>query len=472
MPSGPNWRASAETELRLARELKRRVCRTDLLEFTSYTKPDYLVGPHHRLISAALQRVERREIDRLMIFCPPRHGKSELVSKRFPAWYLGRHPDHQFICASYGQDLASSFGREARNIVGSEEYGRIFPLAKLAADSSAMNRWHNASGGVYVAAGVGGPVTGKGADILSIDDPFKDRMEANSETTREAVWDWYASTAYTRLMPGGAVILTMTRWHPDDLAGRLLEAQETGGDRWEVLNLPAINEDGTALWPERYSRDTLNRIRGAIGELEWAALYDQKPTLAEGALFKVGLIGTLTAAPAGGAVVRAWDLAATEQVGTRDPDWTVGVKMQRTPDGRYVVQDIMRLRGGPDEVEATIVNTARQDGYGVRIGIAQDPGQAGKTQIAYLTRKLAGFTVESGPETGDKATRAAPYTSQVNVGNVSVVEAKWNKAYLDELRAFPGGTKDDQVDASSRAFSMVALDAPPVIFTDEDLRSL
>jgi predicted phage terminase large subunit-like protein len=403
---------------------------------------------------------------------PPRHGKSELVSKRFPAWYLGRNPQRQFIGASYGQDLANGFSREARNIAGTADYGLIFPQSKLAADSSAVNRWHNISGGIYVAAGVGGPITGRGADILSIDDPFKDRQEANSETVRASVWDWFVSTAYPRLMTGGSIIVTMTRWHPDDLAGRLLAAQETGGDKWEVLELPAINDAGEALWPVKYDRQALDRIRANIGELEWSALYQQKPTLAEGALFKTGMIGTLPALPAGSAVVRAWDLAATEQVGTRDPDWTVGVKFARLPDGRYAVLDVMRLRGGPDEVEATIVNTAKQDGYGVRVGIAQDPGQAGKTQIAYLTRRLAGFMVESSPETGDKSTRAAPYIAQVHVGNVLMVEAPWNRLYIDELRSFPGGTKDDQVDASSRAFSMVALDAPPVIFSDEDLQGL
>jgi predicted phage terminase large subunit-like protein len=437
--------------------------------------PGYLVGPHHRLICEKLEAVERGEIKRLMIFTPPRHGKSELVSKRFPAWYLGRNANSQIISASYGQDLATDFGRDVRNIVGSAEFAKLFPGVSLAADSSAKNRWHTNGGGSYVAAGVGTAITGRGADVLNIDDPVKDRVEADSQTTRNTIWAWYTSTAYTRLMPGGAVILTMTRWHEDDLAGRLLALQEDGGDQWEVVKLPALSAadhdpldraPAAPLWPERYGADTLDRIRAAIGERDFSALYQQSPRPTEGALFKTAQIATLDAAPAGRTIVRAWDLAATAATGTRDPDWTAGVKLLRTDDGRYVVLDVVRVRGGPDEVEQTIVNTAQQDGRSVRISIPQDPGQAGKQQVLYLTRKLSGFQVESSPETGDKATRAAPVASQVNVGNVMVVRAAWNHAFLDELGAFPGGSKDDQVDALSRAFSMLMAPPSPARFTN------
>jgi hypothetical protein len=206
-----------------------------------------------------LEAVERGEIKRLMIFSPPRHGKSELVSRRFPAWYLGRNPDRQVISASYGADLAADFGRDVRNIVASPEFTVLFGGVGLAEDSGAKHRWHTNRGGSYVAAGVGTAITGRGADILNIDDPTKDREAAESVLVREATWGWYTSTAYTRLMPGGAVILTMTRWHQDDLAGRLLAEQESGGDRWEILSLPALDDDGSALWPERYDVDALQR---------------------------------------------------------------------------------------------------------------------------------------------------------------------------------------------------------------------
>jgi len=400
--------------------------------------------------------VEHGEIRRLMIFAPPRHGKSELVSRRFPAWYLGRHPARQFISASYSADLAGDFGRDVRNVVASRGFAALFPGIGLAEDSTARNRWHTNQGGSYVAAGVGTAITGRGADILNIDDPVKDRQAAESTAIRDATWNWFTSTAYTRLMPGGAIVLTMTRWHQDDLAGRLLAEQAAGGERWDVLSLPALDADGAALWPEAYDTEVLGRIRTAIGERDWAALYMQAPRPAEGAIFKVEQIGILDAVPAGyGPMVRAWDLAATRATGTRDPDSTVGLLLKRLPDKRLVVVDVVRLRGGPDEVERAIVSTARQDGWGVRISLPQDPGQAGRAQIAYLTRQLQGFQVDASPESGDKVTRAMPVASQANTGNLSLVRAGWNRALLDELAAFPGGSHDDQVDALSRAFALL-----------------
>ena len=230
--------AAAATEL-----LARRHAREDLIGFTTYTFPGFEVARHHSVIASKLEAVERGEIDRLMIFCPPRHSKSELASRRFPAWFLGRHPGNQIICCSYGDDLAHEFGRDVRNIVAGDEFSRVYPTVSLAPDSQAANRWKTAQGGSYLAAGVGSGITGRGAHVLLIDDPHKDRAEANSQTVRDGIWNWYRSTAYTRLMPGGAIVLIQTRWHEDDLAGRLLQAQENGGDRWEVVSLPALAGD-------------------------------------------------------------------------------------------------------------------------------------------------------------------------------------------------------------------------------------
>ena len=242
-------------------EIRAAKARRSLLRFTEYTNPLYERAQHHEQIAAKLEAVERGEIDRLMIFMPPRHGKSELASKRFPAWCLGRNPQMQIIAASYNSDLANDFGRHVRNIVAEPEFGEIFPGVSLAPDSQAANRMNTNKGGSYVAAGVGTAVTGRGAHIALIDDPFKDREEADSERRREVVWDWYRSTLFTRLMPGGRIVLIQTRWHEDDLAGRLLEHE---GDQWEVLELPALSEDGDALWPEWYGKDTLERIKATI----------------------------------------------------------------------------------------------------------------------------------------------------------------------------------------------------------------
>ena len=197
---------------------------------------------HHGIICTALEAVERGECNRLMIFCPPRHTKSELASRRFPSWYIGRHPDRQLIGASYNGALASDFGRAVRNISASPEYSQLFPDCELAADSRAANRWNTEVGGAYVAAGVGTAITGRGAHLALIDDPVKDRSDADSQTVRDHTWNWYTNVLYTRLMPGAAIVLIMTRWHEDDLAGRLLEQQDEGGEAWEVINLPALGE--------------------------------------------------------------------------------------------------------------------------------------------------------------------------------------------------------------------------------------
>jgi predicted phage terminase large subunit-like protein len=231
-------------------------------------------------------------------------------------------------------------------------------------------------------------------------------------------------------------------------------------------------EPGEALWPERFPVEALARTRAGVGEREWAALYQQRPRAGDGVLFKIEKFGTVLAAPAGGRIVRAWDLAATEQTGGRNPDWTVGLKLMRDADGRFYVLDVVRFRGSPNEVETAIVNTARQDGAAVRIGLPQDPGQAGKQQVLYLTSKLAGYRVSSSPETGSKETRAMPVASQVEVGNVALVRAAWNRPLLEELASFPAGTHDDQTDALSRAFGMLVQLHAPVLFSDAGLAQM
>lgn len=274
---------------RLSTELEnRRAARANLIPFVTYTKPNYIVSGVHRAIAEKLEAVERGEIRRLMIFMPPRGGKSELVSRRFPAWYLGRNPRNDFISASYGADLAVEFGRDVRNIVASTPYQRIFPNVTLAEDSKAKDVWHTNSGGNYMAAGVGGGLTGHGGHILNIDDPVKDRAQAESQTYRDSVWDWFRAVAYTRLqdIAKAAIILTLTRWHEDDLAGRLLNAEAQGtGDVWEKVTFPAITPEGESFYPEQFPVDELKRIRGVIGEYDWASLYEQRPRPIAGSFF-------------------------------------------------------------------------------------------------------------------------------------------------------------------------------------------
>ena len=418
---------------------------------------------HHLLLLAKLERLEAGEIDRLMVLMPPGSAKSTYVSVLFPAWWLHRRRRSAVIAACHTADLAEHFGRQVRRLVN--EHVDLLGYG-LATGDRAAGRWTTTDGGTYFATGVRGPITGRRADLVVIDDPIKSHAEADSALHRDHAWDWYRSDLVTRLRPGGRVVVVMTRWHPDDLGGRLLEADPG----WEVVRLPALAEaddplgraPGEALWPEWEDRAALERKRALVGGRMWSALFQQSPRRDDGALFPVGKIDVVEAVPADIGTVRAWDLAATAHGDGHDPDWTVGVRLGREPSGRFLVLDVVRLRGGPHEVEEAIVTTAHQDGRAVPIGLPQDPGQAGKHQVAWLAARLAGHRVVASAETGAKLTRALPVAAQAEVGNLRLLRGGWNRALLDELRDFPHGRKDDQVDALSRAFSMLA-DAPPPV---------
>lgn len=251
--------------------------------------PDYRENWHHGIIFQKLEAVERGEIRKLMIFVPPRHGKSEIASINFPAWFFGRNPKKNIIASSYASDLAINFGRKARNIVNSPEYQNIFPNIKLADDTKAAGQWNTNKGGEYTAVGIGGGATGRGADVFIIDDPVKDKQEAESPVIQERNIGWYRSVARTRLAPGGAIVVIQTRWHDKDLSGQILATE----DGWEVIDLPAIaitpepyRKVGEALWPTRYSLDELLKIKKDLGLEVFSALYQQRPITDESATFR------------------------------------------------------------------------------------------------------------------------------------------------------------------------------------------
>lgn len=448
----------------LTAEKHRRACRRHLPTWaeTVLEPLDLAPATHHRKLLEALTDVVEGRCKRLMVNMPPGSAKSTYGSVIFPPWFMAQRPGLDVIGASNTAVMAEGFSRRIMGVIRDHSTTLGFGLTRESAE-----QWETTGRGRYRAAGVGGAIAGTRADLVIIDDPTRSRADAESEAVRESQWAWFTGDLRTRLKPDAAIVVIMTRWHMDDLGGRLLERSEPG--QWRVISLPAqaLEDDplgrapGEWLWGDDaygYAAE-LQRAKAeyeAAGAMrDWSALYQQNPVAAEGALFKVAQIGTLDAEPGMGAPVRAWDLAATAQSGTRDPDWTAGVKMARLNDGRFLVLDVVRLRGGPDEVEAALLATASRDGHGCRIGLPQDPGQAGKQQVLYLTKRLAGYRVESSPESGDKATRAAPAAAQANVGNLFLMRASWNAPYVDELAAFPGGVKDDQVDATSRAFAML-----------------
>lgn len=377
-----------------------------------------------------------------MVFMPPRHGKSEKASKRFPAWYLGRNPRRQIIASSYNSDLATDFGREVRNIMASPDYRAVFRDVALRQDSRAADRMNTDHGGAYFACGVGTATTGRGAHLGLIDDPFKDRADADSEIQRERVWSWYRSTFFTRLMPGGAIVLVQTRWHEDDLAGRLLDLQgskEEGGE-WTVLDLPALDAVGHALWPEWFNETALARIRATIGQREWSALYQQRPQPDEGTYFQRGWFKEWSVLPP----VRIYgssDYAVTDGGG----DYTVHRVWGVDAD-----DNLYRIAGWRGQTPADLWIDAKLDLIEKHKPQAWF-GEAGVIQKAVepmLMRRMRERKVrcrmEWVPSIHDKATRARGFQARTSMGNVFFEPG----ADLSEFLSFPAGKHDDEVDVA------------------------
>lgn len=413
----------------------------------------WMRSPHHKIVCDALMRVFNGECKRLIINIPPRYSKTELAVINFIAWSLGKVPDAEFIHASYSAQLAANNSAGIRDMLRHESYQHIFPQCQL--DSDARTHWTTTAGGVMYASGSGGTITGFGAGkhregfggAIILDDPHK-ADEARSDVIREGVIDWFQNTLESRKnSPDTPIILIMQRLHERDLAGWLIDGGN--GEEWDHVCLPAITESGEALWPEKHTIDDLRRLEQAAPYV-FAGQYLQRPAPPEGGLFKPDRIEFIDSLDPRWHIswIRGWDLASTT-----NGDWTAGGKLGRLPDGRFIIGDMTRLRVGPDERDAAMLSTAKRDSFTTKISIPQDPGQAGKTQVLYLTRQFAGFNVMSSPESGDKVTRAEPFAAQVNVGNVVMLRGSWNDTLIDEMRLFPNGINDDQIDALSRAFA-------------------
>ncbi len=427
-----------------------------LISYAAYQWPGYRDAAHHRLIARKLEAVERGEIKRLMITMPPRHGKSMLASEFFPAWYLGRNPDHYVVTATYAQELADDFGRKVKNQIEDVSYAEVFPGVALADDSKSAKRFHieGADGGIehalkqrgaYYAVGVGGPLTGRGAHLLLIDDPVKNREEAESELIRKKTKDWYTSTAYTRLMPGGRIVVIQTRWHEDDLSGWLLTDHQHEG--WDVLNLPAISDDGIALWPEQYDLPDLEKIKLAIGPRDWSALYQQRPTPETGDYFKAEWIKPYETLPdlKTLSIYGGSDYAVTADGG----DYTVHVVVGVDLEGRMYLLDLWRQQSASDKWAEAFCDLVLK---WKPIGWAEETGQIKSGVGPFLVRRMverrALVAREAFPTRGDKAVRAQSIRGRMAMQGLFVkLDAPWRADFIAELMSFPVGVHDDQVDA-------------------------
>ena len=415
--------------------------------------PQFERAAHHELIISKLEAVERGEVKRLMIFLPPRHGKSLITSSIFPAWLLGRHPQHHVISATYGQELSDDFGRRVRNFITDPVHQAIFPNCRLSEDSTAAHRFNTAAGGAYFAVGRGGPMTGRGADLLLVDDPIKDCEEANSETIRKALQEWYASVAYTRLMPGGAIIIIQTRWHEDDLAGWLL--RDHASEAWDVLRLPAIAEqdegfrkEGEALWPEKYPLPELERIRTAIGGRAWASMYQQRPAAAEGVIFKRDwwqfFPQPLTVKL--DQIVHSWDTAF--KTGTEN-DFSVCTTWGVAGDGYYLLH-LWRDRVEFPELKRVFATLAER--WNPNAILVEDKA-SGQSLIQELKNSTALPLIPVNVDR-DKQTRAQAVTPLIEAGKVFLPQsAPWVSDFVEEMASFPNGVHDDVVDATTQALN-------------------
>jgi len=423
-----------------------------LIAYTTALYPTFEAPWHLRVLAEKLEAVARGENKRLMVFMPPRHGKSLLSSWHFPAWYLGRNPQRSIIAASYSQDLASDFGRKVRNTIVSDRHATIFPRSVLASDSSSIQRFALTEGGSYFAVGRGGPLTGRGADLLLIDDPIKDREEAESPAVRRALHTWFSQVAFTRLQPGGAVIVINTRWHEEDLSGHLL--QEHADEGWAVVSLPAIAEEdeehrqeGEALWPERWPAAQLAKTRPIVGPAGWASLYQQRPAAAEGAIFKRTWWGRYTMVPRDFLrVVQSWDTAF--KAGEAN-DYSACTTWGETSTGFYLLN---AWRGRIEFPE--LVRKARELAaeWSPSAVLVEDKA-SGQSLVQSLkaSTSLPVLPIKVG---SDKVSRANAVTPTIAAGRVHLPQAAdWLEVFTDDLSQFPYGKHDDFTDTTTMALA-------------------
>ena len=410
---------------------------------------EHLLFLNRKLVDVAAGRIKR-----LIVSMPPRHGKSELVSRYFPAWYLGSFPNKRIILASYEADFAASWGRKARDLL--EEHGPFLFGVTVSKASSAASRWdiEGREGGMAT-AGVRGPITGKGANIAIIDDPVKNDQEALSQTYRDATWDWYRATFSTRIQEDGAIILVMTRWHEDDLAGRLLKAQEEGGDKWEVVNLPALAEDddmlgrqpGEPLCPQLFTKETLEKTKVRLGSFWWNALYQQRPSPAEGGIFKRNWWQYYRRVPDRfDEIIQSWDMTFKD---TKTADFVVGQVWGRKGANKYLLDQVRDRMDFPATIQA--VRTLSAKWPLARAKLVEDKAN-GPAVIATLKREISGL-IPVEPQ-GSKESRAWAVSPEVESGNVYLPDpsiAPWVHDFVEECAAFPNGANDDQVDAMTQA---------------------
>jgi predicted phage terminase large subunit-like protein len=416
---------------------------------------------HHEPIHQRLRELVGRKNGRLMIFMPPRHGKSELVTIRFTAWMLERDPALRVIVAGHSQRLANRFSRRIKSIY--DESRRAKALAEGSNNrAKAADEWETGAGGGVKAVGVGTGIAGFGADLVIIDDPMRNRVQAESAHMRQRVYEWFCDDIHTRLEPGAAMILIQTRWHEDDLAGRLIAEREHGED-WAVVNLPALAEpgdelgrsEGEPLWPERFGSSVLAAKKRQLGSYSFAALYQQRPVPREGSVFKreyfIGKV--IDTPPAGLRWYRGYDLAVSTRTSA---DYTASFRVGVDAESNLYIADGFRGRIDFPTQRRYIIDRIESERHTLH-GIESALHGAAFVQELLKDRRLAASAITSVRVSQDKFTRSLAWSAKAECGKVFLVRGPWIDDFLDEAYSFPGGRHDDQIDAVSLAVQMIGM---------------
>jgi predicted phage terminase large subunit-like protein len=455
----------AEQELLLAQleklqELKgKKLAQDRFLAFVGQVWPTFIGGRHHARMADAFERVARGECKRLIINMPPRHTKSEFASYLLPAWFLGKFPHKKVIQASHTAELAVGFGRKVRNLVDTDTYRRLFPDLNLASDSKAAGRWNTSKGGDYFAIGIGGAVTGKGADVLIIDDPHSEQEAALAEINPDIydkTYEWYTSGPRQRLQPGGAIVIVMTRWSKRDLTGQVLKAAaQRGGDEWEVIEFPAILPSGNPLWPEFWSMKELQALKEELPNSKWQAQYQQAPTSDTSAIIKREWwqVWDSDEPPKCEFLLQSWDTAFEK---TQRADYsaltTWGVFYQ--PDDNGVEQaNIILLNAFRDRMEfPALKRTAVEEWKEWEPDSVIIEKKASGAPLIYEMRAMGIPVQEFTPSRGnDKISRLNAVSDLFASGRVWAPATHWAEEVIEEVASFPGGEHDDYVDSTSLA---------------------
>lgn len=444
--------------LRLLNELEsaktKEIAHEDFLGFVKHVWPAFIEGDHHRVMADAFNRIAKGELKRLIVNMPPRHTKSEFASHLFPAWYLGKYPDRKVIQTAHTAELAVGFGRKVRNLVGSDDYQHIFNNVSLASDSKAAGRWSTNKNGEYFAIGVGGAVTGKGADILIIDDPHSEQEAAlNDPSIYDKTYEWYTSGPRQRLQPGGSICVVMTRWSKKDLTGQILKSsiQRGGSDEWEVIELPAILPSGSPLWPGFWPLEQLEALRSELPVPKWSAQYQQDPTSEEGALIKREWWKEWDkkSPPRCDFVIQSWDTAfLAKETADYSACTTWGVFYDDDGNSNIILLDALQERLEFPDLKARALDMYKEfepDAFIVEAKASGSP-------LIFELRRMGIPVNEYTPSRGkDKVARVNAVSDLFSSGLVWAPKTRWADEVVEQFAAFPAGDHDDLVDSGTQA---------------------